>query len=247
MHFRSNTLSAFLLATAALAQIPTPPQLVEVREALAAKDYAKAHTLFADFAARHPDDARASLGLGNVELAEHQYEAAEIDYRHAVSIQPDLWAAHKDLVLVEAKLGRWEEFDRERALLRNARRRGVADLTPQESDFIDSFAVNGKQWLVREYFVPVGRSEARYNFEHFTPEGKVAEYISLEPAAAAKDALQRSEQIAIGKDSASHDLNGEFALNWYTGIGHGTIRHYVQEPDYRRLRTDVQRYLRSKK
>ncbi|MDE1156461.1 MAG: hypothetical protein PW735_12135 [Acidobacteriaceae bacterium] len=230
-----------------LAQSPLPAPLAEAREALSARQYEQARALYADYAAKHPEDARAPYGLGNVDLAEHRYEAAEIQDRKAVAIQPDLWPAHKDLVLIEAKLGRWEEFDRERAVLRGARERGAANITPQESDLIDSFDLKGKQWLVREYYVPVGRSETRYNFEHFTPEGKVEEYISLEPAAAATSALKRDEQVTIGKDTAPHTLFTEFALNWYTGKGHGTVRHYKQEPSYETLRADVRRWLSSQK
>jgi len=242
-----RTVVALLLASAALlrAQTPTPPALVAAREALAAKNYEEAQRLFSDYAGKHPQDARAPLGLGNVALAEHRYEDAELVLRHAVMLQPDLWPAHKDLVLVEAKLGRWEEFERERALLRNARERGADNITAKESDLIDSFEIAGKLWLVREYYVPVGRSEARYNFEHFTPEGRVAEYISLEPAGAANSALSRNEQVTIGKDAAPAHLNGELALNWYTGQGHGTVRRYKAEPSYRKLRADVMAYLRS--
>lgn len=237
-------LGAYVAASSCIAQAPLPPELLAARQALAARHFLQARSMFAAFASAHPADARAPLGMGDAELALHRYEAAELDYRRAVSLEPRLWAAHKDLVLVEARLQRWDEFDRERALLRAARQRGEPGITPQESDLIDSFVVNGREWLVREYIVPVGRSQARYNFEHFTPAGRVEEYISLEPAAAAQTALQRNDTVAIGKDAAAA-TPGELALNWYTGHGHGTIRRYATEPSYETLRRDVQHWLRS--
>lgn len=238
---------ALLCAAAALplrAQTPTPPELVSAREALGAKNFVRAHALFAAYAATHRDNAQAQMGMGDADLGLHRYEAAELEYRRAVSLEPQLWIAHKDLVLVEAKLDRWQEFDRERALLRSARERGAPGISAEESDLIDSFTINGAQWLVREYYVPVGRSHARYNFEHFTPAGKVAEYISLEAADAARQALAPSASVRIGKDAAAAaTTEKDLALNWYTGSGHGTVKHYAQEPTYQRLRADVVRWL----
>ena len=226
----------FLCAATAFGQ--ANPDLAAARQAIAAKDFTRAHTLFAAYAHTHPNDAQAHLGLGDADLALHHYEAAEADYRRATAIQPELWIAHKNLVLVEAKLARWEDFDRERAVLRAARERGAPNITAQESDVIDSFTVNGQPWLVREYFVPVGRSQTRYNFEHFTPQGRAAEYISLEHTAPPTPA----DSVTIGKDTPAA-TSKDFALNWYTGHGHGTIKHYPTEPTYETLRADVLHYL----
>jgi hypothetical protein len=239
-------LSAFL-TTAAGAQTPTlPAEIVAGRAALSSKDYAKAEAIFAAYAKAHSDNALAAMGEGDAALGLHQLEEAEIDYRRAVYIQPELWVAHKDLVLIEARLGRWSEFERERALLRGARERGAPNITKRESDQIDSFDVADKQWLVREYFEPVGRSEARYNFEHFNSAGHAEEYISLEPASAAASALNREAQVKIGEEAAPVKAK-TWSLNWYTGKGHGTIKRYpAGEPKYETVRADVMRWLREK-
>ena len=220
-----------------LAQTVLSPELVQARAALAAKDFVQARTLFAAYSRTHPQDAQALVGLGDVDLALHHYEAAETDLRRATALQPELWVAHKDLVLVEAKLGRWEDFERERTVLRQARERGAPNITARESDVIDSFVVNGREWIVREYFVPVGRTQARYNFEHFTPEGKVEAYVSLERGSAVAPA----EAVTIGKDAPASSSG--FALNWYTGKGHGMIRSYTAEPAYEKLRSDVRAWV----
>lgn len=230
-------------AQAPLPQPTLPPALVTARGALEDHDALKAKALYEAYAKDHPKDARGPKGVGDAELMLHEYEAAEMSFRQAVMIDPSLWTAHKALVLVEAKLGRWEDFENERQILKSARERGADNLSPRESDLIDSFEIAGQQWLVREYFVPVGRSETRYNFEHFTAQGKVEEYISLEVADAAKAALSRDPQVKIGKDSQGMNAHG-YALNWYTGSGHGTVRRYASEPPYRALRAEVMRWLK---
>ncbi|HEV2578742.1 MAG TPA: hypothetical protein VGU25_16165 [Acidobacteriaceae bacterium] len=190
--------------------------------------------------------------MADSELALHEYEAAELDYRRVVAAQPQLWVAHKNLVIVEAELGRWNEFDRERAVLRAARERGAPGISARESDVIDSFEVpiDGKpqRWIVREYFEPVGRSQARYNFERFSAEGRAEEYVSLEPTAAAEAAL-KPDDVHVGAETQSPPRApaGAFSLNWYSGKGHGTIARYSKgEPTYERARTDLIRWLRRK-
>ncbi len=222
--------------------------LADARRELAAKHYARAKELYRAYLQRHPDSVDAELGVADTELALREYEAAEIDYRRVVAAQPQLWVAHKNLVIVEAELGRWHEFDRERAVLRGARQRGAPGISARESDVIDSFEVNGHRWLVREYFEPVGRSQARYNFERFSPEGRAEQYVSLEPTAAAEAALKPGD-VHIGADTqtAPHSTAGEFSLNWYSGKGHGTIAKYPKgEPSYERARGDLIRWLRRK-
>ena len=106
-------------------------------------------------------------------------------------------------------------------------------------------------WGVRAYFEPLGRSQAVYNFERFSPSGRVEAYISLENAAAAQAALHPSD-LLIGKpDSAvaateNRDEKDTLALNWYTGAAHGTITRYPHDqPTYEHLRAAVLAYLRS--
>jgi tetratricopeptide (TPR) repeat protein len=214
------------------------------KKALVAKEYGRAKEEFKGYLRAHPDSVGAELGLADAELALHEYEAAELDYRRVVAAQPQLWIAHKNLVIVEAALGRWSEFERERAVLRGARERGAPGISARESDVIDGFEVHGKRWLVREYFEPVGRSETRYNFECFSPEGRVEEFISLEPTVAAKIALKPGD-VRIGQDGQRAIAKDDFSLNWYTGNAHGTIRRYPKgEPSYERVRADVLRWLR---
>ena len=241
----------------AQAQTPEPAAITAARQALATRHFAQAKSLFAAYAHAHADSMEAQLGLGDAELGLHEYQAAELQYRRVVAAQPELWLAHKNLVVVEAALGRWEEFDRERALLRAARRRGAPGISARESDVIDAFDIPGKQalpgkqaalpqhWIVRAYAEPAGRSLTRYNFERFASEGRVQEYVSLESAEAAQRALDRND-VLIGADTPVPATVEDYALNFYTGTAHGTIALYPQgEPSYERVRADVLRWLRS--
>jgi hypothetical protein len=147
-------------------------------------------------------------------------------------------------VIVEAALGRWEEFDRERAMLRDARERGAAGLGAEDSDVIDSFDVAGTHWIVREYTDPVGREHTRYNFEAFSAEGRVKEYISLESASAADAMLATPGGPAAAGTAAAQPVR-DYALDWYTGSAHGRIRAYPgDEPSYERVRADAMAFLR---
>ena len=234
------------------------------RELLMARQFAAAKQVFEAFVAAHPatDSAavQAELGVGDAQLGLGEYEAAETTYRAVVAAQPELWQAHKNLVVVEAALERWEEFDRERTVLRMARERGAPGISALESDVIDSFTVRGEHWVVRAYFEPLGRSQARYNFERFSPDGRVAAYLSLEDAAAARAALTPGD-VRIGTTGPGAAANAKaedtLSLNWYTGRAHGLIRNYSrgepgnvpshesgEKPSYERLRIDVMRWLR---
>jgi hypothetical protein len=235
-----------------LAQGPSmhlPPELAKAQEELVGKHFADAKGLFAAYLKSHPENIDAEEGVADAELGLHEYEAAEMQYRAVTAQQPEMWNAHKNLVIVEAALGRWEEFDRERAVLRGARERGEAGISKRESDVIDSFDVAGKKgereqhWIVREYYEPAGRSLTRYNFERFGEDGRVKEYVSLESAAAAQQALARND-VRIGVEAGQAQIT-DFALNWYTGVAHGTIAVYPKgEPKYEGVRTAVRRWLR---
>ncbi len=243
------------------AALPGAPQisgaptgvLRQGRELLQAKHFAEARQVFRTYLGAHPADVQAELGLGDAELGLRQFEAAEATYRLVTAGQPELWQAHKNLVIVEAALERWEDFDRERAVLRLARERGAPGISPHESDVIDRFDVWGERWVVRAYFEPLGRSQALYNFERFSEEGRVEAFLSFEDAAAAQAALT-PEDVRVGPALVQPETASTrtLALNWYTHTAHGTIRTYpaaggpTSNPSYERVRADALRWLRSR-
>jgi tetratricopeptide (TPR) repeat protein len=248
LHPRHRVATAALilstLAAACAAQRPIPRELLPAHKALEDKHYQQAEQLFTAYLKTHPGNIDAQEGIGDAKLGLHQYEAAELQYRAVVAAQPEFWLAHKNLVIVEAALGRWDEFDRERAVLRDARQRGAPGISTRESDVIDAFDLRGEHWIVREYYEPVGRSLTRYNFEYFGPDGRVREYVSLESADAARTALTPSPNVLIGAEPAAAPPIKDFALNFYTGKSHGTIKLYPKgEPTYERVRADLRHWL----
>lgn len=237
-----------MLVPSLRAQTAVPAALLPARKALAAKQYQYAENLFATYVRTHPGSIDGEEGVGDSELGLHEYEAAELEYRRVVAAEPEFWLAHKNLVIVEAALGRWGEFDRERGLLRGARQRAAPGISVRESDVIDSFDVGGKHWIVREYYEPVGRSLTRFNFESFRPDGRVREYVSFESAEAARRALAVGGQVRIGDDANAAAPINDFVLNFYTGKAHGTIKRFPQgEPSYEQVRADVIRWLKQRK
>ena len=230
---------------------PAPPEIRHGRELLQTRRFGEAKRVFAAFGQEHPTDVQARLGLGDAELGLQEYEAAEETYRAVVAQQPELWAAHKNLVVVEAALGRWEDFEGERKILRLARERGAPGISARESDVIDSFHIDGQRWVVRAYFEPVGRSRALYNFEQFSATGRVERYVSLEDAAAAQAALTTGTGVRIGAEAgvpeaasgAASGAASRYALNWYSGRAHGTVAHFERVPTYEQIRVDLVRWV----
>lgn len=248
---KPNSTTAAIILSALIAtcgaQRPIPRELLPAHKALQDKHYQQAEDIFADYLKNHPGNIDAEEGIGDAKLGLHQYEAAEIQYRAVVAAQPEFWLAHKNLVIVEAALGRWDEFDRERAVLRGARQRGAPGISTRESDIIDAFDVHAEHWIVREYYEPVGRSLTRYNFEYFGPDGRAREYVSLESADAARTALTPSPNVLIGVDPHTVPVIKDFALNFYTGKSHGTIKLYPKgEPSYKNVRADLIRWLHNR-
>lgn len=222
---------------------PAASLIVQGKRALAMKQFAQAKKLFAAYLREHPADTQGKLGMGDAELGLHEYEAAELEYRKVTAAEPLLWAAHKNLVIVEAALGRWEEFDGERAVLRAARERGAAGISAHESDVIDVVMVGGQRWIVRDYFEPLGRAQARYNFERFSADGKVLAYVSLEAANALPVELKGGDVVVGAAAKKTPELEG-FALDWYDGKSHGTVATYVTEPKYEVVRAAFLKWAR---
>jgi hypothetical protein len=82
---------------------------------------------------------------------------------------------------------------------------------------------------------------------YFGPDGRVREYVSLESADAARTALTPSPDVIIGATPRTEPVIKDFALNYYTGKSHGTIKLYPKgEPRYEHVRADLIRWLRNR-
>jgi tetratricopeptide (TPR) repeat protein len=228
-----------------------PPEIVAGKQALSTKHFAEAKKMFAGYLKAHPNNVEGELGLADAELGLGEYETAELRYREVVATVPTLWAAHKNLVIVEAALGRWDEFDRERDILRRAKQSHAAGISPRDSDVIDvlhlaaSKSHPAERWIVRDYFEPEGRTQAVYNFEQFSADGKIHAFVSLESAKAVASLKVGDEAVAVGPASQA-PVDGDFALDWYDGKSHGTIAKYAQQPTYEAVRSDFLRWAKKR-
>ena len=231
------------------AQATVPLAVLQGRKALAAKDFVAARDLFRAYLNTHPRQLAAELGLADAELGLHEYQAAELRYRSIVAAEPTLWAAHENLVIVEAALGRWEEFDRERAFLHQARQANLHGLSRRDSDVIEALAIEGKsgpqRWIARDYFEPAGRTGERYTFERFSPAGRVLAVVSLENEGALDALANHDNAVAIGTASVPGDASAPLVLDWVSGSAHGILAHYAHEPTYEQLRLALIRWART--
>ncbi|MEO6924162.1 MAG: tetratricopeptide repeat protein, partial [Bryocella sp.] len=67
--------------------------------ALAAEDYVRAKQYFAAQLVAHPGNVKAKLGLAEAELGLTHYIAAETLLREVTAAAPEMWQAHKNLIL----------------------------------------------------------------------------------------------------------------------------------------------------
>jgi hypothetical protein len=222
------------------------------KQALNNGDYAGAHQFFTAYVKDNPNSADALYLAGNASLGLKQYDDAAQSYLAAIKLQPSLWAAHKNLVIVYAAQEKWTEFDQERARLLEARTNGEPGLSNRDADVIDVLYVGPERYIVRSFAELNGRFKARYNIMHFGPNGKPDFWILCE----SDDVDQVFFAKAHPKEAAAGQRS--FSLDSYTAPKptadgksytqtHGTIKFYPDgEPSYETVRVDVLRVLEHK-
>jgi tetratricopeptide (TPR) repeat protein len=224
----------------------TPPDpLSQGRKALQKNDYATAQTFFETYLKSDPNNAEALDLEGVAYLGLKRYEDAERSYLAALKLDPARWTTHKNLVVAYATLGKWKEFDEERALVEEARAKGTPGLGPRDVDVIDVFYIASERYIVRSYAELNGRFKARYNFAHFAPDGKLDSWILCESDDVDQTAFAKAHptEAAAGQRSFSLDSYTARKLSedgkTYTQT-HGTIKFYPDgEPSYETVRSDV--------
>lgn len=219
------------------------------KQALKSGDYETARKFFSAYLKDNPDSAEALFLAGNAFLGLKLYEEAAQSYLAAVKLEPSLWLAHKNLVIVYAAEGKWKAFDQERALIQDRRANGAAGLSSRDADLIEAFYVGKEQYKVLSYAELAGRFKMRYNFVHFGSDGKPDYWIACES--------DDVDQISFAKSHPKEAAAGQrsFSLDSYsaptpTADGksstetHGTIKFYPDgEPTYEAVRSDVMKVL----
>lgn len=243
---------AVAVAQQATVQAPGADPLAVGKQALGHNDYKAAQEFFANYLKDNPENDEAIFLAGNSALGLKQYDDAASYYQKLIAKQPTMWPAHKNLVIVYAAQNKWTDFDRERKLMQDARAQGSPELSAKDADVIDILYVGDERYIVRAYSELVGHFHVRYNFTHFSEDGKPDFWISCE----SDDIDQISFAKAHPKGAAAGQRS--FSLDSYTpmvpnpnGQGmtqtHGTIKFYPDgEPTYESVRADVIKVLEHK-
>lgn len=242
--------------TAASSQAPLQAtavyQLDTGRQAFRRGDYVAAQKFFTAYLRDNPSNLDALVLAGSAFYELKQYEDAAQSFLAAIKLQPSLWGAHKNLVIVYAAQGKWTEFDGERAVLKAARESGASGLSTKDADVIDVLYVGSEQYRVLSYAELAGRFKMRYNFVHFGSDRKPDYWIACE----SDDIDQTSFAKAHPQEAASGQRS--FSLDTYSapkpsadGKGgtrtHSTIKFYPDgEPTYETVRSDVLKLLEHK-
>lgn len=218
------------------------------KAALSRQDFVAAYDFFSGFRAENPSDKVAIFFEGNAALGLGRLAEAESCYEAALALDPRLWTAHENLIQVYARLGRWSDFDSERALLHQARLTHQPGIPERGTGAIDLFMVGSRRFVVHEYDPPDGRFHAKYNFAELDPQGKLVGWISYE-----SDDI---DQISFAKNHPKEAAAGgrAYSLDSYTpktvtangGFTqtHGTIKLFPDgELPYEEIRAEVMRAL----
>lgn len=242
--------------TAASSQAPLQATAVDPldtgRQAFRRGDYVAAQKFFTAYLRDNPSNLDALVLAGSAFFELKQYEDAAQSFLAAIKLQPSLWGAHKNLVIVYAAQGKWTEFDRERAVLKAARESGASGLSMKDADVIDVLYVGSEQYRVFSYAELAGRLKMRYNFVHFGSDRKPDYWIVCESDDVDQTSFAKAhpQEAASGERSFSLDTNSAPKPS-ADGKGltrtHATIKFYPDgEPTYETVRSDVLKLLEHK-
>jgi tetratricopeptide (TPR) repeat protein len=221
------------------------------KQALEHEQWDAAQTFFANYVRDNPQSVEAKFYLASAEQGGKHYDEAEKLYKQIIAQYPKIWSSYSNLSEVYAAQERWPEFEQERALLHQARANNEPGTQNMGHDVIDVLYVGDQRYIVREYYPLDGRFHTRYNFTHFTKDGKLDFWIACESddIDQVDFAKRHPQKAAAGERSFSLDsyTNTFNAGGQRTGQTHGTIMFYSEgEPDYPRVRADVLRVLTGK-
>ena len=234
-----------------VSQQGTPDPLLIGKQALAHEQWTDAQKFFEAYLQQNPDSIEAQNYLGFALFGQKRYPQAEKVFLKLAAANPKNWGVHSNLAEVYAAEQRWTDFDRERNSVREARQRGEPGLNKNGADVIDVLYIGSERYIVREFEPLIGRFHARYNFTHFSKEGKADFWIACESDDVDQSsfAQKHPKEAAAGQrsfslDSYSQNFN---ATGQLVGQTHGTIKFYPDgEPSYETVRGDVVKVLEHK-
>jgi len=166
------------------------------------------------------------------------FDAAIADFQKVLALKPDAWVAHNNLSLIYAEKGDWAAFDKERAIMKEARDKNLSGIDKTSGDTIDEFSVNGEDYEVRYFYTLHGGYQVRYLILHFGKDGKADHWIEIESL----DVDQAMYKQAHPKEAAAGGR--VYTMDTMQANGNqGLIKFYEGEPTYETVRADAMKVL----
>jgi tetratricopeptide (TPR) repeat protein len=207
--------------------------------AFQANDCPSAIKLFRQVTASNPADIVAYNMSGNCSLRLKDYPAAIDAFKHALQVQPDEWHNISGLIHTYTLGGMTQERDELQKHIEELEREGK--LPDTFSYVFETFQVANQQVEVSKYPKIAGFYGERYRFNVYNKDGMLAFRVALESAELEQPrwAKEHKELAAAG--------GRKFSLDGYSPEGHYSYRFYDGEPDYPKLREEVEQVLTGKK
>jgi tetratricopeptide (TPR) repeat protein len=209
----------------------------------------------------YPDDFSVLRFTAAAAMAAGQNEQALVLFHRALAQNPhNPWTMRNAVIILEARLNRWADFDRDVAALRSAKRNGMDRGLDGSTGFvIDEFYAGGEKIQGTLYPLQAGRFHTLYRF--LMPPGRPLMLPDQSSATAAAAARCTDPDFQPHFDAESGDVDqAEFAkahpdkaakgdrsymLDAYSSpCTQGLVAFYPDgEPTYEKARADVIRAL----
>ena len=213
-----------------------------IRQAVAAfraNDCPSAIKLFRQVTASNPADIVAYNMSGNCSLQLKDYLAAIDAFKHALQIHADEWHNISGLIHAYTLAGMTQERDELQKHIGELERDGK--LPDTFAYVFETFQVANQQVEVSKYPKITGFYGERYRFNVYNKDGTLVFRVALESAELEQPrwAKEHKELAAAG--------GRRFSLDGYSSEGHYTYGFYDGEPEYQKLREEVEQVLTGKK
>jgi tetratricopeptide (TPR) repeat protein len=207
--------------------------------------------------AAYPDDLRVLRYTASAAMGANQNEKALDLFNRALAKHPNQpWPLRLAVLQLEARLGKWSDFDRDLAALRAAKKSGDDHQLDSSNGFlIDGFEAGGKQVQVVLFPLLAGRFHTLYRFmlpKLATPAPPVQAstqspqssrcdnpdfrpYVDVESDDADQESFKKKHPDLAAKGERSYSLD-----TYGAPCSQGLIRFYSDgEPTYEAIRGDV--------
>jgi tetratricopeptide (TPR) repeat protein len=207
--------------------------------AFQANDCPSVIKLFRQVTASNPADIVAYNMSGNCALRLKDYPAAIDAFKHALQIRADEWHNISGLIHAYTLAGMTQERDELLKHIGELERDGK--LPDNFSYVFETFQVGNQQVEVAKYPKISGFYGERYRFNVYNKDGMLVFRVALESAE-----LEQPQWAKEHKELAAAG-DRKFSLDGYSPEGHYTYGFYDGEPEYPKLREEVEQVLTGKK